>query len=70
MTHTTRFSRRIAVGLVALTLTLGGVLAQPAAALAGFSTSPGPAPRCSSGQHFSEAALTNRKAGGGQQEYL
>jgi hypothetical protein len=69
MTHTTRFSRRIAVGLVALTLTLGGVLVQPASALAGFSTSPGPALRCSSGQHYSEATLTTRKAGEGQKDY-
>jgi hypothetical protein len=70
MVRSTRFSRRIAVVLVALMLTLGAVLPQPTAALAGFSTSPGPALRCSSGQHFSEAMVTTRKAGKGQHDYL
>ena len=73
MVRSTRFSRRVAVGLIALTLTLGGVLLQPAAALAGFGTSPGPAgsaSRCSSGQHSSDATLTTRKAGKEQHEYF
>ena len=34
-------SRRIVIGVVACTLTLGGLLLQPAGALAGFGTSPG-----------------------------
>jgi hypothetical protein len=73
MVRSTRFSRRVAIGLIALTLTLGGVLLQPAAALAGFGSSPdspGLASRCSSGQHYSEAIVTTRKAGKGQQEYF
>ena len=40
MLCSTQFSRRIAIGLVALTLTAGGILLQPTAALAGFGTSP------------------------------
>ena len=73
MTHATGVSRRIGIGLVVLTLTLGGVLLQPARALAGISTSPGSpglALRCSSGEHEPEATLASRKAGGGQQDYL
>ena len=72
MVCSTRFSRRIAIGLVALTLTAGGILLQPTAALAGFGTSPasaGLALRCSSGEHLPDATLVSRKAGGGQQEY-
>ena len=41
MVHFPMLSRRILVGVVACALTLGGVLLQPAGALAGFSTSPG-----------------------------
>ena len=72
-TRFTRLSRRIAIGLIALTLTLGGVLLQPAAALAGFATSPGPvglALHCSTGEHIPDATLVSRKAGGQQQDYL
>ena len=75
MVCSTRFSRRIAIGLVALTLTAGGILLQPTAALAGFGASPasaasaGLALRCSSGEHLPDATLVSRKAGGGQQEY-
>ena len=69
MIRSTRFSRRVAVGLFALSLTLGVTLLQPVAALAGFGSSPGSSARCSSGQHYSEAIVTTRKAGKGQQEY-
>ena len=70
MIRSARFSRRLAIGLVALTLTLGGGLLQPVSALAGFSTSPDLALRCTGGEHYSDATLTSRKAGKGQQEYL
>jgi hypothetical protein len=68
MLRSTPFSRQIAVGLVSLTLTVGGALLQPAAALAGFGNSPGFAGlsvRCSSGEHLPDATLVSRKAGGG-----
>jgi hypothetical protein len=38
----TWISRRIVIGVVVCTLTLGGFLLQPAGTLAGFGTSPGP----------------------------
>lgn len=60
MVLSSSFLRRVAIGLVALMLTLGGVLLQPAA-LAGFGTSPGPssfAYGCDSGKHYDRAILT------------
>lgn len=72
MVCSTRFSRRIAIGLVVLTLTAGGILPRPAAVLAGVGSSPaaaGLALRCSNGEHLPDVTLVSRKAGGGQQEY-
>jgi hypothetical protein len=51
-------SRRLAIGVAVLALTLGGSLLEPAGVLAGAGGSPG-APtffmRCSGGEHFPEA---------------
>ena len=65
MLRITRLSRRIALGSVVLTLTLGGFLFQPAAALAGFGTLPdsrgessAPSRGCATGKHLPEATLT------------
>ena len=73
MTHATGIARQIGIGLVVLTLTLSGLLLQPAQVLAGVGGSPG-APglnvRCASGDHVPEATLVSRKAGKGQLEYL
>jgi hypothetical protein len=72
MMRAPRFSRRFGIGVLALTLTLGGVLARPNQTSAGFGSSPG-SPRvaaaCDSGTHFPDATLAQRKAGEGQKDF-
>jgi hypothetical protein len=71
MTRITRTSRRIVSAWALLALMLGATLVEPAAALAGFSTSPratlagfGTSPRaivllsaCAHGHHFDDASV-------------
>ena len=55
MEHLTGISRPMVIGLIVLTLTLGGFLLQPAGAVAGSLSR-----FCSQGEHYQEATLTVR----------
>jgi hypothetical protein len=73
MTSSIRNPRRIGLGVIALALALGGVLAQPVATSAGFGSSLGShraARGCDSGTHIPEVTLSQRKASEGQKDYL
>ena len=72
MTRPDSVTRRLRIGLVALTFALSALLMPSAGALAGFGTSPGvpgSVARCASGTHIPEAALLARTAAKEHLEY-